>query len=259
LYYYGARYYEPEVGKFYGIDPMTEKYPSIGGMVYCVGNPLRYIDPTGMEGEETGYDPDPQKLQQAAENAVNFVTQNYATEQAACNVGVAHAFQELTGSTELNGLSATKMVEKLGSSPNFSQISKEDVSDYANQGNIVVIGRKYNEDKGESRESHVALATPGQPDNGWPIVMDTGGGGKRATNQGMNWSWGAKKRDEGLKYYLYNNNNETKTTGANNGTTNFGLGKPSFFSQGKIDNPTFSERMVQRKIPIISDLFHLIQ
>jgi hypothetical protein len=49
LYYYGARYYEPEVGKFYGIDPMTEKYPSIGGMVYCVGNPLNVIDPTGMD------------------------------------------------------------------------------------------------------------------------------------------------------------------------------------------------------------------
>jgi hypothetical protein len=57
LYYYGARYYEPEVGKFYGIDPMTEKYPSNGGMVYCVGNPVKFIDPTGMdvwEVNETG-------------------------------------------------------------------------------------------------------------------------------------------------------------------------------------------------------------
>jgi hypothetical protein len=26
---------------------MTEKYPSIGGMVYCVGNPILYSDPTG--------------------------------------------------------------------------------------------------------------------------------------------------------------------------------------------------------------------
>jgi hypothetical protein len=52
LYYYGARYYEPEVGKFYGIDPMTEKYPSNGGMVYCVGNPLNVIDPTGMDWVE---------------------------------------------------------------------------------------------------------------------------------------------------------------------------------------------------------------
>jgi RHS repeat-associated protein len=48
LYYYGARYYEPEVGKFYGIDPMTEKYPNVGGMVYCHSSPVIMVDPDGM-------------------------------------------------------------------------------------------------------------------------------------------------------------------------------------------------------------------
>jgi len=34
------------------VDPLAEKYPNMGGYVYCNGNPVRFIDPTGMEGEE---------------------------------------------------------------------------------------------------------------------------------------------------------------------------------------------------------------
>ena len=52
LYYYGARYYEPGVGLWYGVDALTEKYPSVGGYVYCVGNPIRYIDFDGNEPED---------------------------------------------------------------------------------------------------------------------------------------------------------------------------------------------------------------
>jgi RHS repeat-associated protein len=54
LYYYGARYYEPQTAMWYGVDPMAEKYPNVGGYVYCVGNPVRLIDPDGMEAEEIG-------------------------------------------------------------------------------------------------------------------------------------------------------------------------------------------------------------
>ena len=44
LYYYGARYYEPTLTLWYGVDALAEKYPSIGGYVYCVGNPVRLVD-----------------------------------------------------------------------------------------------------------------------------------------------------------------------------------------------------------------------
>ena len=35
LYYYGARYYEPTLALWYGVDALAEKYPSMGGYVYC--------------------------------------------------------------------------------------------------------------------------------------------------------------------------------------------------------------------------------
>ncbi len=49
LYYYGARYMNPVTSMWYGVDPMTEKYDAIGANVYCAGNPVKLIDPTGMK------------------------------------------------------------------------------------------------------------------------------------------------------------------------------------------------------------------
>ena len=47
LYYYGSRYYEPVLAMWYGVDALAEKYPNMGGYVYCAGNPVKYVDPDG--------------------------------------------------------------------------------------------------------------------------------------------------------------------------------------------------------------------
>ena len=49
LYYYGARYMNPRTSLWYGIDPLTEKYASVSGYVYCIGNPIKFIDPDGKK------------------------------------------------------------------------------------------------------------------------------------------------------------------------------------------------------------------
>ena len=49
LYYYGARYYEPVLAMWYGVDALAEKYPSMGGYVYCAGNPVKLVDVDGNE------------------------------------------------------------------------------------------------------------------------------------------------------------------------------------------------------------------
>lgn len=49
LYYYGARYYDPRVNIFYGVDPLVEKTGT--PYQYCFQNPVKFIDPDGMEGE----------------------------------------------------------------------------------------------------------------------------------------------------------------------------------------------------------------
>jgi len=49
LYYYGARYYTPEIGIWLSVDPMSDKYPSLSPYAYCGNNPVMLVDPDGRE------------------------------------------------------------------------------------------------------------------------------------------------------------------------------------------------------------------
>ena len=53
LYYYGARYLNPMASIWYGVDALTEKYPTMAGMIYCMNNPVRLVDPDGNDSYYT--------------------------------------------------------------------------------------------------------------------------------------------------------------------------------------------------------------
>ena len=48
FYDFEARSFDPVLMRFTSIDPMAKKYPQISPYAYCMNNPIRYIDPTGM-------------------------------------------------------------------------------------------------------------------------------------------------------------------------------------------------------------------
>jgi RHS repeat-associated protein len=47
--YFGARYYDSDLSVWLSVDPMASKYPSLSPYVYCMNNPIRLVDPNGME------------------------------------------------------------------------------------------------------------------------------------------------------------------------------------------------------------------
>ena len=47
LYYYGARYYEPTLALWYGVDVLAEKTTEKSGYVFCSNNPINRIDNNG--------------------------------------------------------------------------------------------------------------------------------------------------------------------------------------------------------------------
>jgi RHS repeat-associated protein len=57
LYYYGARYYDPEIGRFITRDPLIGRRiapQSLNRYTYCLNNPIKYTDPDGY-GEKFSY------------------------------------------------------------------------------------------------------------------------------------------------------------------------------------------------------------
>lgn len=49
LYDFHARQMDSRAGSFLTVDPLAEKYPSVSPYVYCLNNPVRFIDPNGED------------------------------------------------------------------------------------------------------------------------------------------------------------------------------------------------------------------
>jgi RHS repeat-associated protein len=70
-----ARQYGDDVPRFTTMDPLAEKYYSVSPYAYCMGNPIRYIDPTGMEFTDAAWE----EVKRLIENINSRQAQNAAS------------------------------------------------------------------------------------------------------------------------------------------------------------------------------------
>ena len=56
LYDYGARYYDPAIGRWITPDPLADLAPGWTPYRYGFNNPVRYTDPTGLFEDDPIYD-----------------------------------------------------------------------------------------------------------------------------------------------------------------------------------------------------------
>ena len=75
-YDYGARFYDPTLGRFHSIDKMSESTPSITPYRYAFNNPLRFIDVDGNFEMDASQAQKYQRLAQYLKNGIQEIANN---------------------------------------------------------------------------------------------------------------------------------------------------------------------------------------
>jgi RHS repeat-associated protein len=107
--HYGARCYDPATGRMSVVDQRAEKYRSFGAYNYVLGNPIRLIDPTGMESRHCPTCPQNKTWQDVNESPNTYVydEKSKTATQEGANLPAAEAADESNSSASPEGQSGS--------------------------------------------------------------------------------------------------------------------------------------------------------
>ncbi|MES0491849.1 MAG: RHS repeat-associated core domain-containing protein [Leptospirales bacterium] len=158
LYYYNARHYDPEIGRFVTADTVTDGPGTIKGWnryMYVGGNPIMYKDPTGHEGESSyisgpdadrKYGPEIAKGREGTEIQVGPHETKYRPmpELDHVNIEIPYKWQKDNIENPNGSCNATSVGTSLRHDPNFVySIIKKYPGGYGAEGSLVKYLNKF--------------------------------------------------------------------------------------------------------------------
>lgn len=113
LYDYGARYYDPAIARWTGVDPLADEFAPWSPYSYVYDNPLIHTDPTGMAADwYPEYDKETQQINLVAEEGDNLASLEQWANGAFSNEELSALYSSMNeGKIDLSSTFVGKFVQ----------------------------------------------------------------------------------------------------------------------------------------------------